>query len=72
MHNHDATLSLTIALIHYLVHYRYHLPPQIQLPDVQLEITNGKALRVVVERLKTISPIGTTPCNTVCTVFASP
>jgi hypothetical protein len=28
------------------------------MPDVQLEMTNEKPLRVVVERLKAISPYG--------------
>jgi len=33
-----------------------HLPPQINMPDVQLEMKNGKPLRTVVERLKSIAP----------------
>eukprot|EP00546_Thalassionema_frauenfeldii_P005636 CAMPEP_0178925818 /NCGR_PEP_ID=MMETSP0786-20121207/18145_1 /TAXON_ID=186022 /ORGANISM="Thalassionema frauenfeldii, Strain CCMP 1798" /LENGTH=201 /DNA_ID=CAMNT_0020600785 /DNA_START=564 /DNA_END=1169 /DNA_ORIENTATION=+ len=33
-----------------------HLPPEINMPDVQLEMKNGKPLRTVVERLKSISP----------------
>lgn len=34
---------------------QYHLPPQINLPDVQLELPNDRPLRTVVERLRSIS-----------------
>mmetsp|Transcript_10591 Transcript_10591/g.15808 ORF Transcript_10591/g.15808 Transcript_10591/m.15808 type:complete len:364 (+) Transcript_10591:1-1092(+) len=35
---------------------QYHLPPRIDLPDVQLELPAERPLRPVVERLRTISP----------------
>lgn len=34
---------------------QYHLPPQINLPDVQLELPNDRPLRTVVERLRSLS-----------------
>jgi len=33
-----------------------HLPPQINMPDVQLELSGDRPLRTIVERLKSISP----------------
>ena len=35
---------------------QYHLPPQISMPDVQLELPSDRLLKPVIERLKAISP----------------
>jgi HUS1 checkpoint protein len=35
---------------------QFHLPPKINVPDVQLELSATQPLRIVVERLKSISP----------------
>lgn len=34
----------------------YHLPPQISMPDVQLELPQDRPIKPVIERLKTLSP----------------
>jgi hypothetical protein len=36
--------------------YRYHLPPKINMPHVQLELPYDRPLRPIVERLKISSP----------------
>jgi len=38
---------------------QYHLPPRINMPDVQLELPSDRPLRTVVERLRLSSPICT-------------
>lgn len=43
---------------HVLSSYRYYIPPQINDPEVQLELSVEQPLRTVVERLKAISPHG--------------
>ena len=37
---------------------QYHLPPQISMPDVQLQLPSDRPLKPVIERLKAISPQG--------------
>ena len=37
---------------------QYHLPPQISMPDVQLELPCDRPLKTVIERLRAISPQG--------------
>jgi len=34
---------------------QYHLPPKINMPDVQLELPNNRPLRTVIERLRSMS-----------------
>jgi len=40
------------------VEMQYHVPPRINMPDVQLELPNDRPLRTVVERLRSMSPHG--------------
>lgn len=40
----------------YAILSRFHLPPKINVPDVQLELSATQPLRIVVDRLKSISP----------------
>ena len=37
---------------------QYHLPPQISMPDVQLQLPSDRPLKTVIERLRVISPQG--------------
>ena len=37
---------------------RYHTPPRLGMPDVQLELPKDRPLKSVIERLRTISPQG--------------
>ena len=55
--------SATVELIHAIpvkirkvAEMKQHLPPQIKMPNVQLELSSQRPLRTIVERLKTISP----------------
>lgn len=50
--------SLHSYLLNVFYHRRFHLPPKINVPDVQLELSATQPLRTVVDRLKTISPTG--------------
>ena len=55
--------SATVELIHAIpvkiqkvTEMKQHLPPQIKMPNVQLELSSQRPLRTIVERLKSISP----------------
>jgi len=37
---------------------QYHLPPQISMPDVQLQLPSDRPIKTVIERLRAISPQG--------------
>lgn len=45
---------------------RYHTPPRLGMPDVQLELPKDRPLKSVIERLRVISPQG----NVITTVLA--
>jgi len=51
-------VSSHISSLNTFCFYRFHLPPKINVPDVQLELSATQPLRTVVERLKGISPHG--------------